>query len=85
MAWTVYILECADHTLYTGITTNLLNRLAMHTDGSGAKYTRGRHPFRVVFKESHTTRGAALKREAQIKSLTREQKLEFTSGLRAEA
>ena len=74
LIWTVYILECADKTLYTGITNNMENRLAKHTNGTGAKYTRGRAPYTIIYTELHSTKGAALKREAEIKSLNRRQK-----------
>ena len=75
MAWTVYILECADNTLYTGITVDLARRLDEHSNGKGAKYTKHRGPFTVVFTEFQDTRGQALKREAAIKAMTREEKL----------
>jgi len=74
MAWIVYILECSDKTLYTGITNDLAARMVKHARGTGAKYTRGRGPYNVVYTESHKTRSRALKREAEIKSLRREQK-----------
>lgn len=77
MPWTVYILECADKTLYTGITTDMARRLAKHANGTGAKYTRGRDPYKVVYTEIRRTKGRALKREAEIKSLSREQKLKL--------
>ena len=79
MRWTVYILECADKTLYTGITNDLPQRLIKHAKGTGAKYTRGRGPFRVVHTEHCRTRGRALKREAAIKSLRRDKKLKLSS------
>ena len=79
MSWTVYILECADTTLYTGITNDLDKRLASHDRGTGAKYTRGRGPHKVVYTEWHRTKGRALKREAEIKSLNRTQKLELAA------
>lgn len=75
MAWTVYILRCADMTLYTGITTDLESRLSRHASGKGAKYTRGRAPFEVIFCEPHATKSEALKRELEIKALSKEQKL----------
>jgi predicted GIY-YIG superfamily endonuclease len=76
-AWQVYILECADSSLYTGITTDLQSRLASHNDGSGAKYTRGRLPVRAVYAESAADRGSALRRELEIKGLSRTAKLEL--------
>ncbi|MGY8993877.1 MAG: GIY-YIG nuclease family protein [Rhodospirillales bacterium] len=66
--WIVYILECADQTLYTGITTNLDRRIHQHAVGKGAKYTKGRAPFVLLYKETHSSRSLALKREAEIKS-----------------
>lgn len=74
LSWIVYILECADKTLYTGITNDLEQRLEKHANGTGAKYTRGRNPFKVVYTEQHETRPDALKREAEIKALSRSQK-----------
>lgn len=70
-----YILRCADDTLYTGITDNLERRLAMHAQGKGAKYTRGRAPFEVLYTEEFETRSEAQKRESSIKALGRKQKL----------
>jgi len=75
MDWTVYILKCADNSLYTGITVDLARRLEEHSNGKGAKYTKHRGPFTVVFTERQETRGQALEREAAIKSMTREEKL----------
>ena len=73
--WTVYILKCGDGSLYTGITNDLEKRLAAHDAGKGAKYTRGRGPLTVFYTEHHRTKGFALKREAVIKSLNRQDKL----------
>jgi putative endonuclease len=71
----VYILECRDRSLYTGITTDLKRRLAEHKRGKGAHYTASHPPRRIVYREKQPTRGAALKREAEIKRLTRAEKL----------
>ncbi len=79
MKWTVYILECADKSLYTGITTNLARRMEEHAAGTGAKYTQRRGPFIVRYTERHRTRSAALTREAAIKSLDRCTKLALIS------
>lgn len=73
--WTVYILQCRDGTLYTGITDNLPRRLAAHNGGKGAKYTQGRGPVVLVHQESCPDRSAALRRERAIKALSRSQKL----------
>jgi len=71
----VYILRCADGTLYTGITTDLTRRLREHLSGVGAAYTRARGAEELLFSESASTRSAALRREAEIKKLTRDMKL----------
>ena len=68
--WVVYIIKCNDNSLYTGITTDLSARLASHEAGTGAKYTRGRGPFCLVFQEQAPSRGAATRRENQIKALS---------------
>jgi predicted GIY-YIG superfamily endonuclease len=78
--WTVYILECGDGSYYTGITNDLPARAAAHAAGKGGKYTRSRLPVRVVHRERRATKGAALKREAAIKKLTRAQKEMLVSG-----
>ena len=82
MAWIVYILECADGTLYTGITNNMEKRLATHESGTGEKYTRGRAPFKVILTEHLSTKSAALKREIEIKSLNRQQKFAVVKNKR---
>lgn len=71
----VYILECKDGTLYTGITNDLSRRLAMHAAGRGGSYTRSRGVVGFIHTERRRTRGTALKREAAIKRLTRDEKL----------
>lgn len=72
--WKLYILRCADGTLYTGITTDVEKRLEAHRNGKGAKYTRGRSPLELVYREDCGDHSAALKREIEIKKLTREEK-----------
>jgi predicted GIY-YIG superfamily endonuclease len=69
--WSVYILRCADNSLYTGVATDIDARLATHNAGKGAKYTRGRLPVKLVYRESVSGRSAALKREHAIKRLRR--------------
>ena len=76
----VYILECADGTLYTGITNCLERRVKKHNAGEGAKYTRGRTPVKLVWFEQVLNRSLALKREAAIKKLSRSQKLRIIEG-----
>lgn len=71
----VYILECADKTLYTGWTTCIEARLKAHNDGTGAKYTKSRLPVRLVYNEEFADKSSALKREIEIKKLARKQKL----------
>ena len=75
MAWTVYMLQCADNSLYTGITMDLARRLEEHAKGKGAKYTKHRGPLTVVFTERQETKGQALQREAAIKSMKKKEKL----------
>lgn len=75
--WTIYILQCKDNTLYTGITDNLPRRLAAHSAGRGAKYTRGRGPVALVYTEQAEDKSSALRRESAIKKLTRTEKLEL--------
>ena len=72
--WYVYILRCGDGSLYTGITTDVQSRLEAHRSGKGAKYTRGRAPLELVYREECGDHSQALKRELAIKSLTREEK-----------
>ena len=74
MAYWVYILRCADGTLYTGITDDVERRLAAHNSGKGAKYTRGRGPLELVYTEEQPDKSSALRREFQIKKLPRERK-----------
>jgi putative endonuclease len=68
------LLECADGTLYTGITTSLDRRLSMHNRGRASKYTRGRLPVRLVYAESHPNQSAARRREIQVKKMSRARK-----------
>lgn len=72
--WYLYILRCGDGSLYTGITTDVEKRLEAHRSGKGAKYTRGRGPLALVYRESCGTHSDALKRELEIKKLTKAQK-----------
>jgi putative endonuclease len=76
--YTVYILECRDKTLYTGYTTKLDRRISEHNlSTSGAKYTASRRPVKLVYYESYPTQRLAMQREAEIKKLTRSQKLDL--------
>ena len=75
--WFVYILNCADGTLYTGITNDLDRRIKAHNAGTASKYTRVRRPVSIVYSEEVETKGDALRRELQIKRLTRSEKMEI--------
>lgn len=72
--WTLYILKCNDDSLYTGITNNLEKRVSDHEAGIGAKYTRGRGPFEIVYQEKLEDRSSASKREFVIKKLSKLEK-----------
>ena len=71
----VYILRCSDGTLYTGWTNNLTKRISLHNAGRGAKYTKARRPVSLFYFETFPTKVEAMRREAAIKRLPREQKL----------
>jgi len=71
------MLECADGSLYTGITTDITRRLAKHEQGKGARYTRGRGPLKLIYTEPSNNRAEASKRELAIKALPRVQKLKL--------
>lgn len=73
--WYLYILRCGDGSLYTGITVDVEKRLEAHRSGKGAKYTRGRGPLELVYRESCADHSAALRRERAIKALSKEEKL----------
>ena len=75
--WYVYILECGDGTLYTGITDDVQRRLAAHQADKGAKYTRGRGPLKLRYQEVCESYSHALRREVQIKRLNRQEKLKL--------
>ena len=78
----LYILQCADDTLYTGITTDLERRVEEHnTSALGAKYTRGRRPVKLVHSEQYETRSLATREEMRLKKLTKDQKLQLLDGL----
>lgn len=79
-AWHLYILRCGDNSLYTGITTDVKKRLEAHQSGKGAKYTRGRRPLELVYREECGSHSDALKRELAVKALPREQKQALIAG-----
>ncbi len=72
--WCLYILRCGDGSLYTGITTDVERRLEAHRSGKGAKYTRGRGPLELLYRETCGSHSDALKRELEIKAMPREEK-----------
>ncbi len=80
MPYYVYILECANKALYTGITTDLERRFNQHRVGDGGHYTRSNRPTKIRYFETCKSRGEALKREAQIKRWPRTKKLAFVKG-----
>ncbi|MGQ4556412.1 GIY-YIG nuclease family protein [Halobellus sp. GM3] len=71
----VYVVECADGSLYTGYTTDVERRVAEHDAGDGAKYTRGRTPVELVHTEAFDSKSAAMSREHEIKQLSRAEKV----------
>jgi putative endonuclease len=77
MNFYTYIAECSDDTYYTGYCKDIQSREDMHNSGKGAKYTRGRTPIKIVYHEVFETVSEALKRELQIKKLTRNKKVEL--------
>ena len=73
--WFVYILRCADGSLYTGITKDVERRCQQHNNGTASRYTRSRRPTKQVWQEAHPSGSSALKREAAIKAMTRREKM----------
>ena len=73
--WFVYLLRCADDTLYTGITNDLPRRCDQHNAGTGSRYTRSRLPIELIYQEAKASRSLALKREMAIKALSRQKKM----------
>ncbi len=78
--WFVYMLSCADSSLYTGITNDLDRRFKMHAAGKGARYTRTRCPLALVYQETCRTRTEAMIRECAVKALPRKTKLALAAG-----
>lgn len=79
-AWYVYMVRCADDSLYTGVATDIAARVATHNAGKGAKYTRGRRPVILIYQEPQQDRGAALRRERAIKRLRPAAKLRLVES-----
>ena len=82
-AWFVYVVRCADDTLYTGVARDVKARIAQHDAGKGARYTRGRGPLKVLATIACAGHGDALRLEARVKKLPRDEKVAFVRGLRA--
>lgn len=80
MKWTLYVLRCADGSLYTGITNALAERVATHNAGKGAKYTRSRRPVVLVWSRQCASESAARRMEREVKGLTRAEKLRLVEG-----
>jgi len=80
--WLVYILKCGDGSYYTGITNDLARRLKAHKAGTASKYTRSRLPVNIVCRERQKNKSRALRREMEIKKLSREQKIHLIKTLR---
>ena len=75
--WYLYIVKCRDDSLYTGITTDIMRRIAQHNSGKGAKYTRSRRPVTLVFSKEYKDRSEASKAEYQMKRLSRKEKIKL--------
>lgn len=73
----VYMVECSDETLYTGYTNDISQRVSKHNEWKWAKYTKARRPVKLVFSEEYETKSGAMKREYEIKQLSRDQKREL--------
>jgi len=82
--WTVYILLCKDGSFYTGITNDMNRRLLQHENGDGARYTRGRGPFKVIYKALYNNQSDALKEERRIKQLSKPSKIKLTNNYLAD-
>ena len=78
--WCIYLVKCADGTLYTGITNDLQRRLDRHNNGTASRYTRSRLPVVLVHREGCRGRSAALKKEIRVKSLSRKAKEAYIAG-----
>jgi len=82
MKWFVYVIECKDSRLYTGITNDLDRRIKQHNRGQGCRFTKYRIPVKLVYSETCSSKGEALKREAEIKGWKKDRKLELvTQGM----
>jgi putative endonuclease len=80
--WYLYVLKCADGSLYTGVTNNIEKRMGDHKNGVGSKYVRSRLPFELLYQEEFESKQEAMKREFAVKKLSRKQKLELLHARR---
>lgn len=80
MTWWVYLIRCGDGSLYCGIAQDVDARLAQHAAGKGAKYTKGRGPLEVVYRQACATKPDALREELRLKKLNRKAKERFLAG-----
>jgi putative endonuclease len=78
--WFTYIVECSDKTLYTGTTNNLDERISKHNEGTGAKYTRGRGPVKILYSHSFESRSEACKHEYELKQLSKTAKVDIVQS-----
>ena len=81
-AWSVYIVECRDSRLYTGISNNIERRVAEHNKGRGCRFTKYRYPVKLVYQEECLTKSVARKRELEIQNFTRNKKLILISNVK---
>jgi putative endonuclease len=79
-SWCVYILKCSDNTYYTGITNNIKRRIHQHETNKGAKYTKGRGPFSIVYQDKCKNRGEASQKEFAIKKLALAEKINLIAA-----
>lgn len=79
--YTLYILKCNDNSLYTGITNDIKKRMLKHSKGLGSKYVRSRLPFKIVYTKEFDTKSDALKKEFEIKTLSKVDKLNLINNL----
>lgn len=79
-SWSLYVAECVDGSYYTGIAKDVEKRIEAHNQGKGAKYTATHGPVTLVFQESQASYSAALRREYQVKTLSKERKVRFVGG-----
>ncbi|MBD3379862.1 MAG: GIY-YIG nuclease family protein [Candidatus Omnitrophica bacterium] len=80
--WHLYMIQCSDGTFYTGVTTDIARRIKEHNkaDGKGSKYTRGRGPVKLVYKEEFLSKSEAFRREKEVKKLSRKTKISLFAG-----